>query len=206
MSEKELVELVLQNVAANLMIATDTGLAAAQKMGEIAALEQIEWALCGGLAMQLYGSDRLTKDVDVVASGILSIEAAAPLTFGGSCYKVSVGNYNVPVDWIVRDDGYQKYYRAALVEAIRLPSGVKIITPEWLVVLKFFAGRQRNLDDIVFLLGRKNGVRVNRSTVKENVVRVAGEDVWLAMLPEFRRLCARADNNTEQPDKYYTEN
>lgn len=206
MSEKELIEYVLQTVAANPMIATDTGLEAAQTVGKIAAAENVEWALCGGLAMHLYGSDRLTKDVDIIASARIPIASRASLTFGGDSYTIEIGKYKIPVDWIVRNDGYQKYYRAALNEAISLPPNLKIITPEWLVILKIFAGRQKDLDDAVFLLRQKNGARVDRAKVKENVVRVAGEDVWLAMLAEFRRLCDRADERTTEPNKYYQQN
>ena len=173
MSEKELIEYVLQTVAANPMIATDTGLEAVRTLGEIAEKERVEWALCGGLAMHLYGSDRLTKDVDIIASARISIEARAPLTFGGDSYTVEIGKYKIPVDWIVRNDGYQKYYRAALNEAVSL--------------------RQ------------KNGVRVDRSKVRQNIVRIAGEDVWLAMLAEFRRLCDRADERASEPNKYYNQ-
>lgn len=205
MSEKELIEYVLQNVAASPMIATDTGLEAAQTMGKIAAKENTYWALCGGLAMHLYGSDRLTKDVDVIASANLSVRGNAQLTFGGDSYQVRIGKYKVSVDCIVRKDGYQKYYRAALNEAVELPSNLKIITPEWLVILKILAGRQKDLDDTIFLLKRKSGARVDRSKVRENVVRIAGEDVWLAMLAEFRRLCDRADEKTTEPSKYYNQ-
>jgi hypothetical protein len=71
MSESDyqrLVEYVLQN-AAQPMIATDTGIEAAQ--------EEIEWALAGGLAMHLYGSPRLTKDVDIIASAHLSLRVTS---------------------------------------------------------------------------------------------------------------------------------
>jgi len=40
---KQLVERALQNTS-NLMIATDTGIEAAQHMGQLAAREEIEWA------------------------------------------------------------------------------------------------------------------------------------------------------------------
>ena len=50
------------------MISSDTGLEAAQKIGELATKEEIEWAVAGGLAMYIYGSPRLTKDLDIIAS------------------------------------------------------------------------------------------------------------------------------------------
>lgn len=202
MSEDELIERVQKNVESP-MISTDTGLEAAQKIGEIAERENIQWALVGGLAMYLYGSARLTKDVDIIASNYVSLAANAPLTFGGNNYIVEVGKYKVAVDWIVRNDGYAKYYRAALGGAVIFPNGIKLISPEWLVILKMFAGRQKNYNDAVFLLKEKD--LVNRSKIKENIVQVAGEDAWLASLSNFRRLCHLADGKTIEADKYYDE-
>lgn len=129
MSDNEIIERVQKNVESPT-ISTDTGLEAAQKIGEIAAGENIEWALIGGIAMYLYGSPRLTKDVDIIASNVVSIEANAPLTFGGNNYIVEIGKYKVAVDWIVRNDGYAKYYRAALTDAVNFPNGIKLISPE----------------------------------------------------------------------------
>ncbi len=203
MSENDyqrIVERVLQNVA-QLMISTDVGVEAAQQAGQIAAQEETEWAVAGGLAMHLYGSPRMTKDVDIIASQHLSLTPEHPLTFGGSCYTLQVGKYAVQLDWMVRSDGYQKYYRAALQEAIALPNGLRIVKPEWLVVLKFNAGRQKDLDDIVYLLQQEN--LVDRPTIKRKVIKTVGEDGWLIMLAGFRRLCDLADSKTSEASKYY---
>ena len=197
---KQLVERMLENTSVP-MISSDTGLEAAQKMGELAAQEEVEWALAGGLAMYVYGSPRLTKDVDIIASKDLSLKPDHRLGFGGSSYTLQVGKYAVQVDWIVRNDGYQKYYRAALKQAVKMPNGLRVVTPEWLVILKLNAGRQKDLDDIIFLL--KQEKLVDRPTVKQNVVATSSEDTWLAMLPNFRRLCDLADGNTKEPGKYY---
>lgn len=202
MSDNEIIERVQKNVESPT-ISTDTGLEAAQKIGAIAAGENIEWALVGGLAMYLYGSPRLTKDVDIIASNFVPLEANAPLTFGGNNYTVEIGKYKVAVDWIVRSDGYAKYYRAALTGAVVFPNGIKLISPEWLVILKMFAGRQKDYDDAIFLLREKD--LVNRSKIKENISRIAGEDAWLASLSNFRRLCSLADGNSNEAGKYYGE-
>ena len=198
---KQLVERMLENDAASPMISSDTGVEAAQKAGQLAAQEEIEWAVAGGLAMHFYGSPRMTKDVDIIASNHLSLTPQHPLSFGGSSYTLQVGKYNVQVDWIVRNDGYRELYRKALKEAISLPNGLRVVTPEWLVILKFNAGRQKDLDDIVFLL--KQEKLVDRPTVKQKVVETTGEWGWLTMLPGFRRLCDLADGNTKEPSKYY---
>ncbi|MBL8196695.1 MAG: hypothetical protein JNM06_23080 [Blastocatellia bacterium] len=197
---QQLIERVLQNVA-NPTISTDVGVEAAQQVGKLANQEEINWALAGGLAMHLYGSPRLTKDVDVIASQHLSLVAEHQLTFGGSSYTIQIGKYMVQVDWIVRNDGYEKYYRAALKDAIELPNGLRVVIPEWLVILKLNAGRQKDFDDIVFLLTQKN--LVDRPKVKQKVIELTNEDVWLAMLPNFRRLCDIADGNSREPSKYY---
>jgi hypothetical protein len=199
---KQLIERVLHNVE-NPTISTDTGVEAAHEIGKLATQEEIEWALAGGLAMHLYGSPRNTKDVDIIASKQLSLTPEHRLTFGGSSYTLQVGKYAVQIDWIVRNDGYEMFYRAALKEAILFPNGLRIVTPEWLVVLKFNAGRQKDLDDIVFLL--KQEKIVDRPTVKQKVIETAGEGGWLIMMSGFRRLCDLADGKTTEPSKYYDE-
>ena len=136
---KQLVERMLENTSVP-MISSDTGLEAAQKMGQLAAQEEIECALAGGLAMYVYGSPRLTKDVDIIASKNLSLTPEQRLGFGGSSYTLQVGKNAVQVDWIVRNDGYQKYYRAALKDAVKMPNGLRVVMPEWLVILKLNAG------------------------------------------------------------------
>ncbi len=200
MSENEIIERVQKNVESPT-ISTDTGLEAARKIGEIAEKENIEWALVGGIAMYLYGSARLTKDVDIIGSNFVSLQPNAPLTFGGNNYIIKVGKYKVTARWIVRNDGYKKYYQAALADAVVFPNGIRLISPEWLVVLKMFAGPQKDFDDAVFLLKEKD--LVNRPKVKENITKVAGEDAWLASLSNFRRLCTLADGKTDEASKYY---
>jgi hypothetical protein len=153
--------------------------------------------------MYLYGSPRLTKGVDIIADKILSIKANAPLRFGGNNYLIEIGKYKVAARWIVRSDGYAKYYKKALEDAVKIPDGFRLISPEWLVILKVFAGRQKDDDDVVFLLKEKD--LVNRPKIKENIVNVAGEDAWLASMSNFRRLCALADGKTEEAGKYYDE-
>ncbi|HEX9930715.1 MAG TPA: hypothetical protein VGB02_19430 [Pyrinomonadaceae bacterium] len=202
MSDDELIERVQKNVESPT-ISTDVGLEAALRFGKTAESENVQWALAGGIAMYLYGSPRLTKDVDIIASNRLSLAENAPLNIGGSNYIIEIGKYKVAVDWIVRNDGYAKYYRAALTEAVSLPKNLRLITPEWLLILKMFAGRQKDYDDVVFLLGQKD--LVNRPKVKDNIVRVAGEDAWLATLSNFRRLCNLADGKTNEASKYYNE-
>ncbi len=201
MSEKELIEYIEQNLEHSPMIDTETGIAAVKKLAKIAEREKVEWALAGGIAMHLYGSPRLTKDVDVISMKRLSLEAVRPIGFGGESYEVTVGKKKIHVDWIVREDNYRQYYIAALKDAAVLKNGLRIITPEWLVILKYIAGRDKDLDDITFLL-RKNG-HVKRVKIKENIVATKSEDVWFAMLPNWQRLFDLAESKIAERDKYY---
>lgn len=143
----------------------------------------------------------MTKDVDIIASQNLSLTPQHPLTFGGQSFTLQVGRYNVQSNWIVRSAGYRELYRKALQEAIGLPNGLRVVSPEWLVILKFNAGRQKDLDDIVFLLHQEK--LVDRPTVKQKVIEVGGEWAWLTMMAGFRRLCDLADGQTKESGKYY---
>ena len=59
-----------------------------ETVGKLAAENGIDWALAGGLAVILYGSDRLTKDIDIIASTKLPLESEGNLVQGGARYLV----------------------------------------------------------------------------------------------------------------------
>lgn len=201
MSEKDLIEYIEQNLENSPMIDTETGISAVKSLAEIAEKESIEWALVGGIAMHLYGSPRLTKEVDVISLKRLPLKSVRPIGFGGESYEVTVGKKKIHVDWIVREDNYRDYYVQALRDSKALKNGLKIISPEWLVILKYIAGREKDLDDIVFLL-RQNGY-VKRDLIKQNIIKTKNEDVWFAMLPNWLRLFDLADSKITERDKYY---
>ena len=77
--------------------------------------EGLRVAVAGGLAMILYGSPRLTKDVDVVSRGVppapAELTRGEPLSFGGYTFGTPMG---IDLDWIVRDDDYRALYEEAL--------------------------------------------------------------------------------------------
>ncbi len=200
MSEQELIEYIQKNLENSPMIDTETGIAAVKKLAKIAEKEDVEWALAGGIAMHLYGSPRLTKDVDVIALKRLSLESANPIGFGGEAYKVKIGKKEIHVDWIVREDNYRQYYVQALKDAAELKNELKIITADWLAILKYIAGRNKDHDDIIFLL--KKGYAKPKK-IKENVVKTKSEDVWFAMLPNWQRLFDLSEGKIIERSKYY---
>lgn len=124
---------------------------AAAEIAAVAEREGIRVVLIGGLALQHYGSDRLTGDVDFAAEAILSALPGGPaLSFGGVQTETSEG---VPVDLVVRDDDYRALYEEAIVNAVRVEDlATPIVTPEYLAAMKMAAARDRDEIDLQFLL------------------------------------------------------
>ena len=102
--------------------------------------------------MQVWGSDRLTGDLDVVASDPLGYRGE-PLTFGGVRFSVE----GVSTDVIVRSDEYQDLYEEALDKAVDV-DGVPmlVVAPEYLVAMKMVAGRAKDEGDVRYLVTRFN--------------------------------------------------
>lgn len=123
-------------------------------IGEIARMssaEDVRVALAGGAALQLMGSDRLTKDVDFVASAVpTGVVTERRLTFGGVKGKSPSG---VPVDVIVRDDGYRKLYEEALAQADDVQDvPLRVVTPEHAAAMKLAARRAKDEQDLATLI------------------------------------------------------
>jgi len=170
---------------------------AIQTVAEIAEANGVDWALVGGLAMAVYGSDRTTKDIDIIANRLLPIEKIGELRQGGERYLIKTNKKEVAVDWIIRKDEFQKLFAEALREAVRI-NNVPILTPEWLVILKFIAGRFKDQEDAVFLLSR-NGL-VNRNTIKEHIIKHAGAIAWGLAKHGYQRWFDLADGRTREEE------
>lgn len=119
---------------------------AAAAVAQAAGGEEV--ALAGGLAMQVWGSPRLTGDLDVVASSGLGYQGPE-LSFGG----VRTHEHEIELDVIVRDDEWRKLYAEALAEAVEV-SGVPmpVIAPEYLAAMKMVAGRPKDEGDVRYLV------------------------------------------------------
>jgi hypothetical protein len=141
---------------------------AIQIVAKIAEENGVDWALVGGIAMAVYGSERTTKDIDIIADKLLPLENRGLLRQGGKRYLIKTNKREVVVDWKIRKDEFKKLFAQALKEAVEI-NGVPILTPEWLVILKFIAGRFKDQEDAVFLLSRAG--LVNRNLLKEHIVK-----------------------------------
>lgn len=171
----------------------ESAMKAIETVAEIANQSDINWALAGGLAVILYGSDRLTKDVDIVASRKLPLESEGTLIQGGERYNINTGKKTVAVDWIIRRDEAKIFYQEALKDAVMV-NDLPILTPEWLVILKYIAGRFKDQEDCVFLLSKKG--LVSRKKLKEIIVRTGGNQVWAVFRAGLKRWYDLADGET----------
>ena len=164
-----------------------------ETVAKLADENNIDWALAGGLAVILYGSDRLTKDVDIIASKTLPLENDGILVQGGERYSIKTSNKIVVVDWITRSDEAKKFYERALKDAVMMQE-TPILTPEWLVILKYIAGRFKDQEDGVFLLKQDN--LVDRNKIKKMIIEIGGEITWAAFKSGLERWYNLADGKT----------
>ncbi len=124
---------------------------AAEQVVAIARAEDTAIILIGGYAMQIYGSDRLTGDIDFAAEAMLEhLPNGKPLSFGGEQTTAPNGT---PVDLVIRQDEYQQLYEAAIEDPIlHLETGLPLVKPEYLAGMKMAAGRDRDLHDLKVLI------------------------------------------------------
>lgn len=152
-------------------------------MLQLAAQSRVSIALCGGAALQLLGSNRLTKDVDFVASAVpagLRIEQA--LSFGGVSAVTPSGT---PVDVIVRADDFTALYEAALYHAMStegVSPPLRVVTAEYLVAMKMVAGRKRDEADLDFLLTSGIDLSAARAIVHRFLGAYAARDFDLLVM------------------------
>lgn len=172
MTQEDLKRIIERNSAIET-VSTEMGIEAGLILAEVAAKSGIAWAFAGGIAMHIYGYVRATTGVDVIAAELLDHNSDRNLSFGGESYRVAVGERLITVDWIVRADENKKFYEMALADALEIENGIRIVSPEWLVILKHLSGRPKDQLDLIWLLQESD--LVNREQVEENIQRVLGE-------------------------------
>lgn len=183
------------------VIDEDSASQAIDFISKIADENNIDWALVGGLAMNFYGSDRLTKDIDMISTKRLPMpkeKIVGQLRQGGERYQTETDKKRVLVDWIIRNDEFKALFREALEEAVIIDE-IPIITPEWLVILKFIAGRFKDQEDAVFLLSRKD--LVNREIIKEKIIKHFGKAAWSLSKHGYHRWYDLADGKSREDER-----
>ena len=192
MSKEEIQELLRRNLAPDKRsLSTEEGLEVARAATRAAAEKSIACALAGGLAMHLYGFTRATTDVDVIAEALLGWQVRGPLSFGGETYIASTGEREIDLDWIVRNDFFRDFYEAALRDAVEAEEDLRVVSPEWMVLLKYVSGLGKDQIDLLWLL-QQPGL-VDRDRVRSLLNDVLGEKAAALPLREVERLFLLAD-------------
>lgn len=192
MSKEEIQALLRRNTAPDKQsISTEEGLEVARTASKAAQAQGIVCALAGGLAMHLYGFTRATMDVDMIANRPLDWEVKDKLSFGGETYSATAQNRAIDLDWILRDDFFRDFYEAALQDAVEAEENLLVISPEWMVILKYIAGRGKDQIDLLWLL--QQPALVNRDEVRKLMVATMGEKAAALPLRELERLFSQAD-------------
>lgn len=173
----------------------ESAVSAIKTVTEIAEENGVDWALVGGLAMVLYGSDRTTKDIDIIADKLLPLEKVGELLQGGERYLIKTNKNEVAVDWIIRKDEFKELFAHALKEAVNI-KGIPVLTPEWLVILKFIAGRFKDQEDAVFLLSREG--LVDRKLIKQKIIDLFGRPAWGLAKHGYQRWFDIADGRSRE--------
>ena len=194
MNQEEIRALLQRNLSPEQQsLSTAEGLEVARTAARAAHAQGIRCALAGGLAMHLYGFTRATQDVDMIADLALDWPVKDQLSFGGETYAAQAGAREIALDWIRRNDFFQDFYEAALCDAVEIEAGLFIISPTWLVVLKYIAGRGKDQIDLLWLLQQPS--LVDRDEVRAHIVRVMGEKNAALPLRELTQKFQQADLN-----------
>ncbi len=171
---------------------------ALEVIGEMAESNGINWAICGGIAMTIYGSPRLTKDIDIVALKRLPIPKESIIGYlkqGGEAFWIKTSRQQVKTDWILRNDDFKVYFQDSLKHAVWI-DGLPVVSPEHLVLMKYIAGRFKDQEDAVYLM--KAGL-VDRRKIKEIVIR--NKKDWSGIYIGLSRWFDLADNFIRQGDE-----
>lgn len=102
------------------------------------------------------------------------------------------------MDWIVRNDEFKILFQAALKESVKIGE-IPVLTPEWLVILKFIAGRFKDQEDAVFLLSRKD--LVDRNLIKEKIIEHLGRAAWGLARHGYQRWYDIADGRSRDEER-----
>ncbi len=180
------------------LLDTESAKEAIVAVSELAAANGVDWALVGGIAVALYGGDRNTKDVDVIADKLLPLESQGKLRQGGERYSIKAAKRDVFVDWILRNDSFKKLFQVALSEAVKI-NDVPVLTPEWLVILKFIAGRFKDQEDAVFLLSRPG--LVDRKIINEKIIKHVSREAWGLARHGYERWYEMADGRSRDEER-----
>ncbi|MBI5359364.1 MAG: nucleotidyltransferase [Planctomycetes bacterium] len=147
------------------------------KIGKALDKRQIPYMIIGGQAVLLYGTPRLTKDIDITLgvntdrlSDVIGIARALKLTVLPDDYESFVSKTmvlplkdkvtDIRVDLIFSLTPYeqQAIRRARKIKINR--AVIKFSAPEDVIIHKIFAGRPRDIEDVESIVLKNKGLKI----------------------------------------------
>jgi hypothetical protein len=176
----------------------------------------MSWFLFGAQAAIIYGSTRVTEDIDVtVELGECGArELFSALKRGGFTLRVADSaafvektrvlpivhrSTSMPVDIVFAGPGLEELFLARTRRHIRGGRSIPVASPEDLIVMKLLAGRPRDIDDIRAVLrsvGPKLDVSVVTTTLALLEEALAQNDLRPLFDSLFRESAGRARRST----------
>lgn len=175
-------------------------------------LDSRGWRYCfiGGLAVLHWGEPRLTRDLDVsLLTGFGDEAAYVDALLGAYSPRVSGARdfaitrrvlllktpSGVGIDVSLAALPYEELAISRAVGAEMLPGSViRLCSPEDLIIMKLFAGRETDLRDVRTVIVRQGEERLDWSYIESHLRELAelkGDPSLLARLKEIRRSAAR---------------
>jgi hypothetical protein len=121
-------------------------------------LEDIPWAVVGGVATRAYMPERATQDIDILIAQKDTEKTHACLRSAGFVYlqDLSIGGtvWRAP-DGILLDliESPEPWIKEALSQPGRDPQGLPVLSLPYLVLMKVQSGRTQDLADVTRMLG-----------------------------------------------------
>jgi len=180
---------------------------------------EVDWYLFGAQAAILYGSTRVTEDIDVtVALGPLSPRDVAT-TFEKRGFRLRVRDSagfvdrtrvlpvvhvksSIPVDVVFSGPGLEEDFMARKRQVERGKLTLPVVSPEDLVVLKLLAARPHDYEDLRAVL-RGQGPTLDQKRVVETLTVLEHALGQSDLLPAFSKLLRavrqRAKSSAKRP-------
>jgi hypothetical protein len=160
---------------ANKFLSPDVLRIGAREVVHYAQREGVRVALAGGYALQLYGSDRLTGDLDfLVSSTDLGLPFVERLPKSGGVRVLTT--CGVLVDLIVRTDDYAELYSTALASAILINDDIPVVPVEFIAAILLAARHRKYRVDLEWLVANRLDIPHARMVIKTFLGAYAAED------------------------------
>lgn len=167
----------------------------------------VSWYLFGAQAALLYGSARLTADVDAtVVLGSVSAEAlVAALEEKGFELRITDAQFvaatrvipvvhrasGLPADIVLGGPGLEEAFLSRATERDVAGIRVPVVSPEDLIVMKILAGREKDKEDVCAVL-RAQRDTLDRQAVRAMVALLEDALAQSDLTPLLEELLARA--------------